>query len=271
MNDYFRFVNSQGETVNFGSIGLIIDENDLRDFAWGYTSQYGNIVDFKRGIVKKKIRAKAYGDNLVRLKNQLFEKLEKDVLAKKKGRVYIGEYYLGGYFISSKKKDYTINGLTEYTLEFVTDESYWKKETTFNYRINGDYGKARGLDYPYDYAYDYTSPANAGYINNVSFVPSNFIMKIYGPAENPLIIIGDNQYKVNVNVLPNEYLTIDSLNKKVYKTNARGNVVNAFKDRDLATGYIFEKIPVGENYLYVSPTTNVDVILIEERSEPQWI
>lgn len=271
MNDFFRFVNSQGEVVNFGSIGLIIDENNLRDFTWSYSSQYGHIDNFKKGITKKKITAKVYGDNIKYLKNTLFEKLEKDVLANKKGKLYIGDYYLGGYFCSSKKKDYTVYNYTQITLEFLTDESYWKKETTFNYRINGEYGKVRGLDYPYDYAYDYTSPANAGYIENISFVPCDFKMVIYGPAENPMVIINKNQYKVNVDIKPNEYLTIDSLNKKVFKTDSRGNTVNCFKDRDLEAGYIFEKIPVGEAYLYVTPTTNVDVILIRERSEPEWI
>lgn len=270
MNDYFRFVNSQGEVVNFGSIGLIIDENNLRDFTWSYTSQYGNITEFKKGITKKKIKAKVYGDNIKSLKNNLFEKLEKDVLAQKKGKLYIGDYYLSGYFYSASKKDYTVYNYTEVTLGFVTDESYWKKETLFTYRTNEESSQIHGLDYPYGYDYDYTSSANAGYIENVSFVPCNFKMVIYGPAENPTAVIGENEYKVNVDIQPNEYLTIDSLNKKVYLTDTRGNITNCFKDRDLDSGYIFEKIPVGEAYLYISPVTNVDVVVIRERSEPEW-
>lgn len=272
MNDYFKFINSQGEVVNFGTIGLIINENDLRDFAWSYTSQYGSIVDFKRGITKKKIKAKVYGDNLKNLKNQLFEKLEKDVLARKKGKLYIGNYYIGGYFISSKKKNYTINGLTELTLEFVTDEMFWKKETSFNYRIGNEGSEdERGLKYPYDYPHDYSSSVNVGYITNASFTPCNFRLIIYGAVENPTAIIAGHTYKVNTAIASNEYLTIDSLNKTITVTNSRGEITNHFKDRDLTAGYIFEKIPVGDVYTVLSIPTNYDLILIEERSEPEWI
>lgn len=275
MNDSLKFVNHLNEVVLFNQKGVVIDENDFRDYEWSYTKQYNKIVNWTRSITKKKLTVKIYGDKQKELKNKIFEILEKDVLANKTGRMYVGDYYINGYFYASDKEDYTSGSYTTIKLQFVTDEAYWKKESYYLYRIEGYSGgtnQSNGTpSYPYDYAYDYASSISIGKIINESFVPVNFKAIIYGAVVNPSIVIGGNIYRVNVELLNNEYLTIDTLKKTITKTSARGEITNCFYLRDMDADYVFEKIPTGSQSFVANPETNVDITLYEERSEPKWI
>ena len=132
--------------------------------------------------------------------------------------------------------------------------------------------RTNGLEsYPYDYPYDYSSSINIGNVVNTNFVPINFKAIVYGPVENPAFSIAGHVYRVNTSLESSEYLTVDTLRKTITKTDRRGNITNLFGSRDLSAGYIFEKIPVGENSFVVNPETNVDLTLYAERSEPEWI
>lgn len=274
MNDNLKFINHLNEVVEFNQNGVVIDENDFRDYEWSYTKQYNKIVSWSRTITKKKITMKIYGENQTALRNQIFETLEKDVLASKNGKLYVGDYYIEGYFYASDKSDYTTGSYTTIKLQFVTDEAYWKKESYYLYRIEGYSGgtnQSTGTpSYPYDYAYDYASSISIGQIVNESFVPVNFKAIIYGPVVNPSIVIGGNIYKVNVSLINNEYLTINTLKKTITKTSSNGTITNCFYLRDMESDYIFEKIPVGSQSFIANPETNVDITLFEERSEPKW-
>lgn len=275
MNDTLKYVNHLNEEIVLNQNGIVINENDFRDYEWSYDKQYDKIVNWSRSITKKKLKMKVYGENQTALRNHIFEIFEKDVLADVPGRLYVGDYYINGFFYDSGKSDYTSGYYTTYDLKFVTDEAYWKKESYYLYRVEGLSGgtnQTNGFEsYPYDYPYDYSSFINIGNVVNTNFVPINFKAIVYGPVENPAFTIANNVYRVNVSLQSSEYLTIDTLRKTITKTDRRGNVTNLFGSRDLTAGYIFEKIPVGENPFIVNPETNVDLTLFAERSEPEWI
>ncbi len=267
-----RYVNHMNEDIEFGANGIYINENDLHDFAWTATSKNDKISSFNMGIVKKSLPVVfACGNEAdgTAIRNRLFEVCEKDVLSLKHGKLYIGDYYMRCYVTGSKISKYTYNKMyAKVTLTIQTDYPAWIKEnvTNFNY---GSGSEGDNLDYENDFDMDYTSNMLGKQLTNTDFVASNFEMLIYGPVEQPSVVIGGHEYSVACSVEKNEYLTIDSIKKTVTLTKQDGTEVNCFNLRD-RDSYIFEKVPVGVSSVSTSGAFKFDIVLLEERSVPKW-
>lgn len=268
------YINHQNESLEFLGQPLLVNENDLHDFAWSITSKNDRISGFKKGIVKKNlpviIKCNDHEEGL-KLRNRLFEVCEKDVRLQQYGKLYVGNYYLRCYVTGSQKSDYRIHGgymLDKLTIQ--TDLPEWIKETKTAFgKQSGDSGGF--LDFFFDFPFDFKNGLVNNEINNTDFVASNFIITIYGYISNPTLYIAGHEYTVNVDVEAGEYLTIDSVKKEIKLTKNDGTVVNCFNNRN-RDSYIFEKIPAGVNEI-MSPSQNItfDITLLEERSEPKWI
>lgn len=275
MLEKFTYTNSFNETLEFGKDCLFVNENDLRNFAWGITSKNNKISGFKKGIVTKTIpiilKCDSESEGII-LRNRLFEVFEKDVLVAKHGKIHIGDYYLRCFVTGSKKTEYLIHkGLMLVSLTVQTDHPEWVKETTTRYSLSATVNPDEQLDYSYDYPHDYRNPTFVVTdITNESFTPSNFIMTVYGTLYAPTLFIGEHKYSVGVVIDENEYLTIDSKNKTIVLTKANGEKVNCFNSRD-KNSYIFEKIPPGTSPVITAHDgLDFDLTLLEERSEPKW-
>lgn len=274
MLEKVRYINHQNETLDFLGQPLLVNENDLHDFAWSITSKNDRISGFKKGIVKKNIPVIikcADSTEGLRLRNRLFEVCEKDVRLQQHGKLIIGDYYLRCYVTGSKKSDYRIhNGYMLVNLTIHTDLPEWIRESKTAYGTRSE-DKEEFLDYYFDFPFDFKNGLANNEINNTDFVASNFIITIYGYVSNPTLYIAGHEYTVNVDVEAGEYLTIDSVNKEIKLTKNDGTVVNCFNNRNRAS-YIFEKIPAGVNEI-MSSSQNItfDITLLEERSEPKWI
>lgn len=265
------YKNHMNEEIVFGQDGVYVDSNDLHDFSWDIVSKNDRISGFKKGIAKKSIPIIihcASEEEGILKKNRLFEIPEKDVLAEKYGQIIIGEYKLKCYIIGSKKSDYLRNrGMMKTSLTIATDLPSWVRETitTFGY---GEGKEGKNLDFNNDFPYDYTSNLLGKELKNTNFVDTNFKINIYGPCENPEVLIGGHLYNVNVNMKKNEYLTIDSIEKTIVLTHEDGSTTNCFNMRNRES-YVFQKIPSGISGVS-SGYFKFDIILLEERSEPKW-
>lgn len=274
MLEKFTYVNSFGETLEFGKDCLFVNENDLRDFAWGITERNNRISGFKKGIVSKTVpvivRCASESEG-VTLKNHMFEVFEKDVLVKNHGKIMIGDYYLRCFITGSKKSDYLINkGYMVVSLIVQTDFPEWVKETLTTHNMDSVTVDPY-LDYSYDFPHDFKNDLMGGSISNPSFVASNFIMTIYGAVANPTLHIGGHKYSVDVVISEGEYLTIDSVGKTIVLTKVDGEKVNCFNAR-CRDSYIFEKIPAGVTEITTAHgEIRFNIALLEERSEPRWI
>lgn len=271
MLEKITYTNHLDETLEFGKDCFFANENDLRDFAWEITSKNNRISGFKRGIVQKTIPVimKCWTEEEgLALRNRAFEVFEKDVLAKKPGKIHIGDYYLKCYITGSQNAEYLIHkSLMTMTLTVSTDAPMWVKETAKSYVVQQDVYAF--LDFPHGFPHDYRNMFSSITVCNESFTPSNFILQIEGNAHNPTLFIANHKYSVNVTVAEGEVLTIDSVNKTI-TLNKNGEVVNCFKDRS-KDSYIFEKIPSGVGVV-TSPNQGLKftLTLLEERSEPKW-
>ena len=265
------YKNHVNEVFDFGKNGIFVNTNDLHDYEWTVTKRGNKISALQHAVSKRTLpviiicQSEAEG---IAARNKLMEITEKDVLAMEHGKVIIGDYYFKCFVTKSKKSDYLLNKRhLKITLTLTTDYPYWVRESLTGYRK--ETSSVGGLDYAFDYPYDYVSELMGTDLFNPGFVASNFRMIIYGSCINPAVNINGHTYQVNCQVAADEYLTIDSTTKKIYLTTNNGTIVNKFNDRN-KNSYIFEKVPSGSNTVSWQGNYGLDIILLEERSEPKW-
>lgn len=273
MLEKLKYISSRKEEIAFGEGGIYVNYNDMRDYDWNFEAVNNKISSFTKGITEKTlpviIKAGSEEEGL-RIKNELFEIAEKDLLAHSHGKIVIGEYYLKCFIRGSKKSNYLIDkGYLETELKIVTDLPMWTKETTTAFKAGQVTTVGQNKDFPHDYAYDYANGAQNTTLLNSGFADSDFEITIYGSCTNPMIVIGGHAYSVDAELLTGEYLKINSKEKKIYKVKIDGEVVNQFDLRNREY-YIFKKISAGTNNVAWAGTFSFDVTLLEERSEPKW-
>ena len=272
MLEQLKYKNHLNEVFEFGKDGIFVDTNELHDYEWTVTKKGNRISSLDYAISKRKLPVKiicATEAKGIAARNKLMEVVEKDVLAMKHGKIIIGDYYFRCFVTKSQKKNYlTTKRWMDLTLTLTTDFPYWVKESTTSFGQNIKSGsEGTNLDFAFDYPFDFASTIKA--VNNTGFVGSNFRLIIYGACVNPSVYIAGHLYQVNCDVASSEYLTIDSVSKKIYLTANDGTITNVFKSRNKES-YIFKKIPPGENAVIIEGEYGVDITLLEERSEPKW-
>lgn len=279
MLEQLKYVNHLNEVFEFGKNGIFVDVNELHDFEWNVTKKNNRITLLDKVVTKKKLPVKIIcetDEQGIAARNKLYEVTDKDVLAMKHGKIYIGDYYLRCYITKSQKKDYlNTDRYIRMTLTLSTDFPMWIRETTNVFRKLGAAGSTSAgeivhFDYPIDYPFDYMGEVANGNLINTSLIESNFRMIIYGECENPAIYLAGHCYQINCAVKAGEYLTIDSVTKKITLTATDGTTTNMFNARNREF-YIFKKIPVGSAEITWNGDFGVDIILFDERSEPKWI
>lgn len=276
MLEQLKYKNHVNEVFEFGKDGIFVDTNDLHDYEWTVTTKGNRVSALDYSVKKKSLPIVIICDTEakgIEARNKLLEVTEKDVLALKHGRIIIGDYYFRCFVTKSVKKNYLINKrYMTLTLTLTSDFPYWVKETTSIFRKQSDLAGSAGknLDYSFDYPFDYFSGMGNKTLNNTNFVSTNFRMIVYGACSNPTVYVAGHAYQVNCEVGTGEYLTIDSVTKKVYITAVDGTVINVFNLRNRES-YIFKKISAGENTVTWDGDFGIDITLLEERSEPKWI
>lgn len=271
MQERLQYRNHIGEVIDFGRNGIFVKGNALHDYSWTPSQRNGKISSFRREIAKRSLPVVIFcqtPEEGVAARNRLMEVAEKDILAKKPGRIIIGEYYYKCYITDSKKSKYLASRRRmEAELTVTSDEPRWVRETLFTLRKAGL--EDPGMGYPHDYPFDYASGFRRSAIVNTGFTASNFRMIIYGPCTDPVVNVSGHNYVVKGEINAGEYITIDSDAKKVTKTQTDGTVSNLFNFRG-RDSYIFEKIASGNNLVSWDGDFGVDIVLLEERSEPKW-
>lgn len=271
MLERLKYKNHMGEVIDFGQSGIFVSGNDLHDYSWTVNQKNNKISSFSRAVTYRTLPVTIFCSTVeegVAARNRLMEVAEKDVLAKKPGQIIIGDYYYKCYITESKKSKYLASRRKlEAKLTICSDLPYWVREDKHSFRKTGD--ASPGLDYPYDYTFDFTPSFKSTMLINTDFTASNFRMIIYGPCTNPVVYVAGHAYSIKCTVAMGEYLVIDSVAKTVNLTATDGTITNVFNLRSRES-YVFEKIQPGSNIVTWGGEFGVDIILLEERSEPKW-
>ena len=272
MLEQLKYQNHLGEIFEFGKDGIFVDTNELHDYEWKVTRKDSKISKLERNPKDKKIpiviicNSEALG---VAARNKLYEVTEKDVLAERHGKILIGDYYYKCFVTRSQKKNYLLSKrLMNVTLTVSTDHPAWVRESVNPFRKAGESGSTH-LDYSHDFPFDFMNKAAGGTLISGGVADSNFRMIIHGVCIDPVVHINGHDYGVKCTVKAGEYLTIDSVTKKIYLTAVDGTTTNLFNQRNRES-YIFKLIPPGTNSVAWEGDYGVDIILLEERSEPKW-
>lgn len=273
MLEKLKYVNNQGEVFKFGVAGVYANENDLRDFAWSYDSDNNKIGGFTKNVTTKSLDVIICAETKQKcrqIKNQMYKVFEKDVLAEIPGKLYIGDYYLPCYIVESAKSDYLNSYRMAVTLKIATEADTWLKDVTIELRPGEQTEDATGRGYNYGYEYDYSASSGNGLQAVQEGISScDSLITIYGYAANPEIVINNHVYQLNYTVQDDEQVTIDSRNKKITLTKKNGATLNLFRYRN-KTSDIFAKVPSGNINIYQNNNFDCDIVLLIERSEPEW-
>lgn len=275
MLDKTSYVNHLNQRIDFGTDGMYITDSDSRDYEWKYDTDYDEITNFRKGVVTRKMTIyifKATEEEATEAANNMHAIFERDVYAEERGRLVINGYYSQGYMVASEKPDWNDAKMyMRFNVTFASDKADWISENTLEFRKAKDSEEiSDGLKvYPYKYTYRYSNNSASSSAVNNAVMPSDFTLRVYGPIANPLVMIGDNVYQVNVSLDDNEYLDINSKDKTIMITKKDGQKVNAFWSAS-RQGYIFEKIPPGSSVISWDGSFAFDLIMFDTRSEPLW-
>ena len=221
-------------------------------------ARYELTVDF---IGDKETRAK--------LADAFFEIIEKDICAKKPGRLYFKDYYLECFVYGSKfgGKDQRTRAVQKRVKAYAF-YPFWIREFSINIPPSGK-PNADGLVYDYVYGYPYGSNNMSVTFVNDHFTECDFKMCAHGQFEKLRFAINEHMYEVNVSCQKGERVVVDTKNKTIIKIDAKGNEKNVFGYQNFAYDN-FKKMPAGSNVLSYSRTHGMDLIFYQERSEPKW-
>lgn len=275
MLDKFYYINNVGDRIDFGQRGVIANYNDLRDYSWSYEVVNDKISGFSKGVGTKNLPTTFIGGNeefCRRRRNEAFVIFEKDILAFKKGKLYIGEYYLNCFIFGTENDKYKENGrYLETTFKIATDDLDWHRDVTQQFFATASTSSSSsGFDYPYGYPYDYgANVVREKELFNDSDFESDFTMVIYGPCTDPMVTIGGHRYQVLDTISSDEIITIDSKKKTLIKTTSSREEINIINKRYKKES-IFEKIPGKETNINWDGTFGFDITIHYNRSEPVW-
>ena len=268
MHDKFKHVNSVGQVMHIGS-DVLVNYNDLRDFAWDVQSTNERITGFSKGIVKKTIPLICFQKD----RNAIFEHFEIDVLNEKAGYFEINGYRFYCFATQNKKSEYLIDDrYMQVELELTSDKPEWIKETSYLFNKLAPVSVAEGNPKKYDYTYPYKYDSNDNFIEirNGAVGYSDVIIRMFGPSVNPFVKIGETIYQINSTIVEGEYIEINTEERSVHKVSEYGVKENLFNLRSKKRGNFFEKVPSGLLKMSTGEMTSAEVVVLEKRSEPKW-
>ena len=273
----FTYTNNRNETWEFGeSSGVYLDESNLFDYAWDAVTAQGRLAAVTRTAREIPVsllfllRERDAGRV-----NDFDDLIDYDCRMGKEGTLELNGWQLPGVFASSAASEYQWRpGLMRREMVFLATSPDWTRRTVQSFAAASESSQG-SLDFPHDFPHDWTAANHLEQFHNPSAFPAQFLLRIYGPCDDPYVIIGGNTYQVAVHLSEGEQLVIDSMDhSQILKVGVYGQATNVFDDATLGApgsgDYIFEPIPPGSSALARSSGFRFDVELVELRSTPRW-
>jgi hypothetical protein len=278
MSDRARiyYISAQNERFDLMAEPLRIKKANFHNYVWkAKTRQNGNygmkVSSFQRQALAYKTNLYITGSKEERkeLIDRMHLAFDRDVVDMTPGKLYWEDYCIDCFVDASSTYPAADNSATINEVEFFCPYGFWVHER--NYHLDVENISEEGLDYEYDYAYDYTPMGGAGtkIINN-SPKPATLLAKIYGPVSNPYFYIADHLYKVNTSCNEGEYIELDTKARTIYRVGLTGTRTNIFNYRNKSGDSTFGLVPSGTNGFLWPGTYTLDLTINEERSEPAW-
>ena len=273
-----KYVNSSGASIVLNQGPYLISSHDLRDFSWerkvtNRPSGVGGRVTFSRPVQEKRISIGIRGRELF-AKNAaaLMALTEPDILNNTPGRLYLGDQYLICFLaVASKVNRYAEkSNWVSKDLTVLVTEPFWNTEVTQHFLIGAPDTVEKAKRYTGRYPYRYIAEFASRALHSSHYTTSPMIITIYGPVVNPRIVIGGKEYKVTAEIIENQRIIIDQINKTIVAKNPDGQETNLFDYRDKEND-VFARLEAGTQHVIYTGEFGFDITVIQQRSEPSWI
>lgn len=269
-----RYVSAAGESIDFCAGGpWHASDTDLFDVNAPYASGNGAVMGFVDEMRTNALAARLSCGSLED-RDQLFDVFTADLANETPGRIYAGDWYCHAYITGVAVRRWHISdGILDCDLVILRTSGRWTHELS-KFMPRSDRGI--GLNYRHGYPYNYSGiDKNASIIQNPSVIPAPVSINIYGPAENPSVIIDGNHYEVEASVKDGGRLLINGATKKIALFDEYGNASNAFDkrrgvQREGSGSYIFHRLPQGAHSVQWDGSFGLDVTVYETREERRW-
>lgn len=205
----------------------------------------------------------------------LREAADADVLAGTPGTfVAQGEWRQRGYVLASEPKGIHFGWLNTSLTIALLDGAWWQLRPGVSLKPDSSVA-SDGLDYPYDFDYDYSPPISGGTVDTGKLYASKPFIVLYGPVTNPKVTIAGNVYQVNATVASGARIEVDGREHTVVMIAGDGTTTDEFANAVRGSGqdggtYIFQPIPAGTHTVIWDGTFGVDVGWYDEVGEPPW-
>lgn len=188
-----------------------------------------------------------------------------DISKQTPGKIYFGEQYISCYGIELK---ITPDGFAQSVeASFYCPYPFWIFERKYEWLPSSSDDEF--LDFPFDFPFDFHTENGSGYAINDGVTDCNFKLVIYGPVQNPSVLINGINVGGYVTLESNDILVIDTKDYSVTKIAGSGAKTDCFrhrfKDQD-----IFSKLPSGGYSVSWEKSFGVGLTLYQERSIPTW-
>lgn len=269
MGPAIKYQNHLGKSVDLSSNGIVADPTDVLAWSLEVDDSYGTVRSISRSVESRKMKVVTYS---MAARRRLYEVPAVDVGAMRPGRLYVGDWYLVCYVTASSVSGWRYgDGVSSYDLTVTVVDTQWRKDVP--YVLTERYDGGAGLDIPYDFPHDFGYSNVIATVNNTGFRPADAVIRVYGPTDSCKVTVAGNVYSVGVSLEVGEYVTIDTYERTVRAARLTGDVEDAFPDveGDYFEGsgsYVFERIPVGLNEVTWSGTSDLDLIVVLMRDEP---
>lgn len=261
-----KYINNRNTEINLYSDKVRVTKGSLHDTVWDMS--FGDVSSKDLSYT---ITLQAFREDREEL-NDIRDAFEYDLDNEEEGTLYVNGYQIK-CFINMGIPELAQGTIINIPLVVYCGSNRWLKvkETTYTPSTNIT---GNGVEYVYDYPYEYLSSNDVKTCINDSYKEVDFELSIFGPTNNPEVKIGDLKYKVNVDVPSGSKLVIDSIKRTVYMYDAICQKTNCFeyRARKSATGNdIFDKIKPGENFIVCNNNLTFILKLKESRSAPKWM
>lgn len=199
---------------------------------------------------------------------------DRDVTMRTPGKLSLDGWEQSAYIVKSEINVISRTSLAM-TLTVVLLDGVWRKQHVVQFSSTEESG-GEWLNLPHDMPYDLAGAPALDYLEITGWTDSPIGFRVYGPASEPVVTIGNNRYAVHAYVPAGGYLDVDPLTASVKVTDSQGNITDHFGDAERGSGegggnYIFERLDPGTYGMSWDRSFGLDVFWWEEEGEPPWL
>ncbi len=274
------YENSAGAVLRLDRPPFVVTSSRLFDTSWKLTrsqrplGEGGSLLARRRPADQRTMTVQAVSGSSAELAGALTtmsDVFDYDVVTGTSGKLWVNGSYLRCWCSGSiKELSCDFPDRAQLTVTVCPEQPAWCTERSYRILGGDSLSDSGGHSYPYSYPYRYGSTRRSVSVVNTHFAPAPMRITLFGPALEPRVYVGDSCIGINTPLHAGERVIIDQQNRLVTRTGTDGVSFNCFGDR-IKNGQTFDYAPPGSTVIDLyNETLGVDIVLIEQRSEPSW-